>query len=105
MAGEDTRTRATCTNAHAPQGSTTQLTASIGSARRSDGRQRNRSNRMHDVLRWLAKNHESMVRDLAELVAVPSVSTDGQHQREIATSAQLVADQMRRAGLQNVRLL
>jgi acetylornithine deacetylase/succinyl-diaminopimelate desuccinylase-like protein len=60
---------------------------------------------MMDVLRWLGKNHESMVRDLAELVAVPSVSTDGQHQDEIATSAQLVCDQMRRAGLENVRLL
>src|SRR4051812_27437250 len=60
---------------------------------------------MNDVQRWLSKNHETMLRDLAELVAIPSVSTDGLHQREIDRSAKLVCEQMRRAGLRDVRLL
>jgi acetylornithine deacetylase/succinyl-diaminopimelate desuccinylase-like protein len=46
-----------------------------------------------------------MVRDLAELVAVPSISTDGDHPKEIDRTAALTCDQMRRAGLQNVTIL
>ena len=36
------------------------------------------------VLGWLDANHEHLVRDLADLVAVPSISTDGEHDAEIA---------------------
>src|SRR5205814_498812 len=58
---------------------------------------------MKDVGRWLAKNHSAMVNDLAELVAIPSVSTDRQHPREIQQSAKLVFQLMRRAGLRDVQ--
>jgi acetylornithine deacetylase/succinyl-diaminopimelate desuccinylase-like protein len=57
------------------------------------------------VLGWLQKNHEQLVRDLADLVAIRSISTDGEHQKEIDQSAELTCAQMRRAGLQNVSIL
>ncbi len=60
---------------------------------------------MTPTLAWLDKNHEEIVRGLAELVAIPSISTDGEHDPEIARTAQLTCDQMRAAGLQNVEIL
>ncbi len=54
---------------------------------------------------WLSKNHASLVQDLADLVAIPSVSTDGKHQKEIDQSAELTGAQMKKAGLQNVEIL
>src|SRR5919198_1172444 len=57
------------------------------------------------VLDWLTKNHAALVRDLAALVAVPSISTDGEHQKEIDQTAALTCEQMRQAGLQNVAVL
>jgi acetylornithine deacetylase/succinyl-diaminopimelate desuccinylase-like protein len=57
------------------------------------------------VLDWLKKNHAQRVRDLAELVAIPSISTDFEHQKEVGQSAELTCEQMRRAGLQNVTIL
>ncbi|HLJ96709.1 MAG TPA: M20/M25/M40 family metallo-hydrolase [Gemmataceae bacterium] len=60
---------------------------------------------MKPVLDWLTKNHTSLVRDLADLVAIPSISTDGEHQKEIEKTAALTCDQMRQAGLQNVEVL
>ena len=60
---------------------------------------------MNEALTWLTKNHEEIVRGLADLVAIPSISTDGEHDPEIVRSAQLTCDQMRDAGLQNVEML
>src|SRR5438876_4051766 len=60
---------------------------------------------MKPVLDWLKANHTSLVNDLAELVAVPSISTDGEHQKEIDQTAALTCEQMRQAGLQNVEVL
>jgi acetylornithine deacetylase/succinyl-diaminopimelate desuccinylase-like protein len=57
------------------------------------------------ALDWLDKNHEGIVRGLADLVAIPSISTDGEHQAEIDRTAALTADQMRDAGLHNVEVL
>lgn len=56
-------------------------------------------------LEWLKKNHESIVRGLADLVAIPSISTDGEHTHEIERTAQLTCQQMREAGLENVEVL
>lgn len=58
--------------------------------------------RVHD---WLTQNHTDLVRNLADLVAVQSVSTDGDHAKEIDRSAELTCAQMRQAGLQNVQTL
>src|SRR5262245_60030928 len=60
---------------------------------------------MKPVLDWLTQNHDSVVKGLADLVSVPSISTDGEHQTEIDKSAALTCEQMRQAGLQNVELL
>jgi acetylornithine deacetylase/succinyl-diaminopimelate desuccinylase-like protein len=57
------------------------------------------------VLGWLESNHEALVADLAALVAVKSISTDGGHQKEIGQCAELVCSQMKAAGLQNVGVL
>src|SRR3954447_14342585 len=57
------------------------------------------------VLGWLAKNHERLVSDLAALVAVRSISTDGEHAAELQQSAELTCAQMREAGRQNVSVL
>lgn len=57
------------------------------------------------ALDWLQKHHEDIVRGLADLVAIPSISTDGEHDHEIGRTAQLTADQMRGAGLMNVEVL
>jgi acetylornithine deacetylase/succinyl-diaminopimelate desuccinylase-like protein len=54
---------------------------------------------------WLRDNHANLVRDLADLVAVRSISTDGQHQKEIGDSAALTAEHMKRAGLNNIAVL
>ena len=60
---------------------------------------------MNEALTWLTKNHEEIVRGLADLVAIPSISTDGEHDPEIVRSAELTCAQMRDAGLQNVEML
>jgi acetylornithine deacetylase/succinyl-diaminopimelate desuccinylase-like protein len=60
---------------------------------------------MQAALQWLEKNHEGIVRNLANLVAVPSISTDGEHKAEIDRTASLTCDQMREAGLHNIDVL
>src|SRR5262249_42438386 len=57
------------------------------------------------VLSWLDKTHSNLVSDLAKLVAIQSISTDGKHQREIDQTAALTCEQMKAAGLQNVTVL
>ncbi len=60
---------------------------------------------MKNAIGWLEKNHEGIVRGLADLVAIPSISTDGEHTAEIERTAKLTCDQMRDAGLNNVEVL
>ena len=60
---------------------------------------------MNRALDWLNDHVADRVRDLAALVSVPSVSTDGAHQAEIGRTAEIVCDQMRAAGLNNVEIL
>lgn len=60
---------------------------------------------MEKALDWLGRHHEDIVRGLADLVAIPSISTDGEHRAEIDRTAALTADQMRAAGLNNVEVL
>jgi acetylornithine deacetylase/succinyl-diaminopimelate desuccinylase-like protein len=54
---------------------------------------------------WLASGETKLVADLAKLVAVPSISTDGEHQRELDRCAELTCDLMRETGLNNVGVL
>ena len=54
---------------------------------------------------WIDINHASLISDLRDLVKIPSISTDGEHQKEIELSAELVCQQMKKAGLNNVEIL
>jgi acetylornithine deacetylase/succinyl-diaminopimelate desuccinylase-like protein len=60
---------------------------------------------MNAALQWLTANSQTPVKNLADLVAVKSISTDGKHQKEIEQSGALTCELMRQAGLQNVELL
>lgn len=60
---------------------------------------------MQAVLEWLKQNHAALVNQLAELVAIQSISTDGAHQKEVDQSAALTCAHMRQAGLQKVEVL
>jgi acetylornithine deacetylase/succinyl-diaminopimelate desuccinylase-like protein len=57
------------------------------------------------ALAWLKANHSEIFRGFAELVEVPSISTDGKHQTDVGRCADLTCHQMRRAGLENVSSL
>jgi cysteinylglycine-S-conjugate dipeptidase len=60
---------------------------------------------MRQILKWLTAHQSDQVRDLANLVAVPSISTDGEHAAELDQSVSLVCEQMRQCGLQKVEVL
>lgn len=60
---------------------------------------------MNDVLDWLRANDADLVDGLRRLVAIPSISTDGEHQSEIEACAQLTGVIMEWAGLKNVSVL
>jgi cysteinylglycine-S-conjugate dipeptidase len=60
---------------------------------------------MEQALDWLGRHHEDIVRGLADLVAIPSISTDGEHRAEIDRTAALTVDQMRAAGLNNADVI
>ncbi len=60
---------------------------------------------MDGAIRWLESHFPDLQKNLAELVAIQSVSTDGAHQKEIDGSADLVSRFMTKAGLQNVEIL
>jgi acetylornithine deacetylase/succinyl-diaminopimelate desuccinylase-like protein len=60
---------------------------------------------MQKVLDWLTAHQANQVQDLAKLVAIPSISTDGEHAKELDQSGALTCELMRQAGLQNVDIL
>ena len=60
---------------------------------------------MQANINWLKSNHAQLVQDLADIVAIQSVSTDGKHQNEISQSAELTCALMKKAGLENTEIL
>src|SRR5438874_3057292 len=60
---------------------------------------------MQHPLKWLKSHDADLVGQLGQLVAIPSISTDGEHQKEIDRSAELTCELMMQGGLQNVALL
>jgi acetylornithine deacetylase/succinyl-diaminopimelate desuccinylase-like protein len=60
---------------------------------------------MKPVLDWVTKNYPRLRDDLGKLVAIPSISTDGEHQKEIDRTAELTCQQMRAAGLDNIEVI
>lgn len=57
------------------------------------------------ALKWLQNNQSSLVSDLKKLVGIKSISTDGEHQKELDHSAEAVCSMMKAAGLNNVEIL
>ncbi len=53
---------------------------------------------MDAVLQTLADSHDRYLRELAELVAIPSISTDPAHAGDVRRAAEWVAARLRRAG-------
>ncbi len=60
---------------------------------------------MKQILDWLQANDGKLVDTLGRLVAIPSISTDLEHQKEIGQVADLTCEMMREAGLNNVGVL
>ncbi len=60
---------------------------------------------MREVMEWLEKHHEEAIRGLADLVAIQSISTDGEHAQQIERTANFTCQLMREAGLNNVEVL
>jgi cysteinylglycine-S-conjugate dipeptidase len=60
---------------------------------------------MQPTLKWLQEHDADLINDLAKVVAVPSISTDGEHQKELDQSADVTCTLMRSAGLNNVQIL
>lgn len=54
---------------------------------------------------WLKVNDQLLVDQLAALVAIQSISTDGEHRAELERSAELTCELMRKSGLDNVEIL
>lgn len=60
---------------------------------------------MQKVIDWLTQNDAELVSQLAQLCKIQSISTDGDHQKEIDQVAELTCEQMKAAGLNNVAVL
>ena len=60
---------------------------------------------MQSTLKWLQEHDADLINDLAKIVAVPSISTDGEHQKELDQSAEVTCTLMRSVGLNNVQIL
>jgi acetylornithine deacetylase/succinyl-diaminopimelate desuccinylase-like protein len=60
---------------------------------------------MQSTLKWLQEHDGDLINDLAKIVAVQSISTDGEHQKELDQSAEVTCTLMRAAGLNNVQIL
>lgn len=59
---------------------------------------------MDTVLSYIESNKERYLRELTDLLAIPSVSTNKENVQDMQRCAQWVADQMRSIGLQNVQI-
>jgi len=57
------------------------------------------------AIHWIESNQESIFQSLSELVAIQSISTDGDHDREIQGCAEAVRNQMNRAGFPKTEIL
>ena len=60
---------------------------------------------MHDILSHIQSNSERYLKELGDLLAIPSVSTNPENAADIRHCADWVADQLRAIGLQDVRVM
>ncbi len=59
---------------------------------------------MQEVLSYLESNKDRFLKELSEFLAIPSVSSQSNHNDDTRRCAQWVADQMRAIGMQNVEI-
>jgi len=59
---------------------------------------------MQDVLSYLESNKDRFLKELSEFLAIPSVSSQSNHNDDTRRCAQWVADQMRAIGMQTVKI-
>ena len=60
---------------------------------------------MNNVIDFINTNRDRYVEQLKQYLAIPSISALPQHQADVKRCAEWTADEMRRIGLQNVRLI
>jgi len=60
---------------------------------------------MNNIIDFINTNRDRYVEELKAYLAIPSISALPQHQQDVRRCAQWTADEMRRIGLQNVRLI
>src|SRR5688572_9970817 len=60
---------------------------------------------MNSVIDFINTNRDRYVDELKEYLAIPSISALPQHQADVRRCAEWTAEEMRRIGLQNVRLI
>src|SRR5712691_1904710 len=60
---------------------------------------------MNDVVDFINVNRDRYVDELKQYLAIPSISALPEHAADVRRAAQWCADQMRRIGLQNVKLI
>ncbi len=58
---------------------------------------------MKDLLDYFKANDERYLRELTEFIAIPSVSADPEHRKDISATANFVEKQLKDAGLKNVK--
>ncbi len=60
---------------------------------------------MERVVDFINVNRDRYVEELKQYLAIPSVSALPQHASDVRRAAEWTADELRRVGLQNVRLI
>ena len=60
---------------------------------------------MNNVIDFINVNRERYLEELKALLAIPSISALPEHKDDVRKCAEWCADEMRRIGLQNVRLV
>ena len=60
---------------------------------------------MDDVVDFINVNRDRYVEELKQYLAIPSISALPQHAADVKRCAEWTADEMRRIGMQNVRLV
>ena len=60
---------------------------------------------MNNIIDFINTNRDRYVEELKTYLAIPSISALPQHQQDVRRCAEWTAEEMRRIGLQNVRLV
>lgn len=60
---------------------------------------------MNSAIKYLKNNKDSYIKDLGEYVSIPSISTESKHKGDIKKAAEWISMRMKKAGLENIRLL